>query len=176
MCEHTGTFEFVQLEKPYDQESSVMEFMNADKRARFDQLIADGTVKIKAKYPIRCVTPKDGLVEAFGEVPRVDVFSLDVESLELNVLRSIDLHTVIIDIFFVECSHEQETIDFMAQTGLYHHVSKVGDDLVFFRKDSRFVKSWKAGCELHSEGHEGFYKFVAPDMHWRCDGNDWQES
>lgn len=168
LCDATGTFDFTQFKPPYDQESGILAFLSATKRKDINNKIASGVYHIANTYEIECVSVKDSLVRAFGRVIRIDVFSLDVESSEINVLRSIDFHSVIIDILFVECSHEVETINFMAKTNLYEHVSKVGDDLVFFRKTSKYIQTWKNGCKCFQEGNECFYKFVAPDMHWEC--------
>lgn len=170
VCQSTGKFEYTQLAAPRDQESGVFDFMTESRRRDLMRQIATGELQVDAKYPISCVTVEDALELAYqGRVDRVDVFALDVESLELHVLRSINFNRTVIDIFLIEASHEDDVLAFMRDTDLYHHVSKVGDDLVFFRKDSVYVDVWLNGCRNLREPNEGYFKFVAPDMHWRCD-------
>lgn len=168
LCKTSGSFSFVQFEPPYDQESGILTLMSTEKRQEIDKKIDSGIYKIANSYEINCVSVSDALLRAFGDIIKVDVLSLDVESSELNVLKSIDFYSIVIDIIFVECSHEREILAFMSNTGLYEHVSKVGDDLVFFRKSSKYIEAWKNGCTCHQKGNECFFKFVAPDMNWKC--------
>jgi len=173
VCQSTGTFEYTQLAAPRDQESGVFEFMTERRKNDVLQQIATGQLQVDATYPINCVTVEDALELAYhGSVARVDVFSLDVESSELHVLRSIDFSRTVIDIFLIEASHQDEVLQFMRDTDLYHHVSQVGDDLVFFRKDSAYVDVWLNGCRNLRKPNEGYFKFVAPDMHWRCESEN----
>ena len=77
---------------------------------------------------IDCLPLTDLLLQ--HNIVHVDFFSLDVEGAEMEVLRSLDLNKIKVDIFAIENNkHEAEYVD---------HFSHFGFDL----KENRWPNSW----------------------------------
>jgi len=77
----------------------------------------------------------------------VDYFSLDVEGVELNILRTIPFASILIDIFSVEYGHaasKNATLEYMVEHGYRLHkdihtanpsISLYVEDFIFVRED-----------------------------------------
>ena len=101
------------------------DFVNSPKTARICKLC----------IPIRSI------LAAMGN-PKVDYFSLDVEGVELDVLKNIPWSKVDIDIFSIEVTgngrDEHEVNEFMRTSGYTKVVSELGGaDDIFVRNDFR---------------------------------------
>ena len=85
--------------------------------------------------------PLHSILAALGN-PKVDYFSLDVEGVELDILKSIPWNKVDIDIFSIEVSangrSENEVCEFMRKSGYTKVVSELeGTEDIFVRSDFR---------------------------------------
>ena len=161
LCSHAKKkVQYIEFQEPFHQENGILDLMDDYKQKQVSRY------PVKRRKDLQCYNLHNASM-TYLKTNHVDVLSLDVEGSELNVLKSINFEMLKIDVLFVEASHEKHVISFLTQVAPYVHVAKVGDDNIFFRRDSVYMSIYNKHCACQTNG-ECRYKLFYPHGGWIC--------